>query len=191
MSIITQLQYTIDDYFEVEMASELRHEYLDGEISVMVGGSQAHSLILGNIYRILLNGLASSEYRVCCGNTRVKILASNAYLCPDAVVSIGQGEYEHDRLDTLLNPSVIFEVLSHSTVKFDRGEKFELYRQVDSLKEYILVAQDRPSVEQRVRNLDETWNETHYESFSDQLVLRSMQCSLSLETIYDLVDLPF
>lgn len=171
MSIVTQLQYTVDDYFEAEIASELRHEYLDGEIRTMVGGSRAHNEILGNVYRILLMTLSSSKYRVCCGNTRIKIPTANAYLYPDAAVSIGRGEYEPERFDTLLNPSVIIEVLPESTVKFDRGEKFEHYKQVESLHEYFyLIVQDRPAVEQHSRSSMGDWNVSHYQGLDEQLL---------------------
>jgi Uma2 family endonuclease len=120
---------------------------------------------------------------------RVKVEISGLYTYPDVVVACGQLQLEDDRRDTLLNPTIIFEVLSDSTAHYDRGEKFAQYRQIESLQEYLLVSQDRCRIERFVRRGDE-WVLREFNDLQDAVDLESVGCTLRLFEVYDRVEFP-
>ena len=157
MSIATT-RHTVDEYFETEIASELHHEYLNGEIIQMTGGTRSHNLICNNLKRMLLTRFDLPDYWICTGDTRVKIEECNAYLYPDAGIVPGQGIREPLRLDSVLNPIHVFEVLSHSTERLDRGERFDLFRKISTLEKYVLISQTEISVECHSRQANGEWN---------------------------------
>ena len=120
---------------------------------------------------------------------RVSTPSTLSYFYPDIVVVCDEPRFEDDVFDTVLNPIVLVEVLSPSTETYDRGEKFSHYRQIESLKEYILVSQDRVNVERYLRKPDE-WGLTFFQDLNDVLPIASIQCELPLHEIYERVTFP-
>ena len=149
----------------------------------MSGASFTHNLIKGNIFAQLHNRLIESSCVVFANEMHVGIPSAESYFYPDVGVVCDEPRFEDNVFDTLLNPIVIVEVLSPSTEGYDRGEKFSRYRQVDSLKEYILVSQDSVNVERSLRKRDE-WSYTFFQGLEQQLPLTSLQCELPLQEIY-------
>lgn len=187
----TSTHHTVDEYFEVEFASDRKHEYVDGEIIEMVGGSTPHNDISGNLYLLLKLNFKKPKYRVCCGNSRMRIPLPLAYLFPDAAVIKGLGEYEPERMDTVQNPAVLFEILSPSTEQFDRGRKFDLYQQLVSLEEYVLISQESVAVERFSRQKDGSWSGERFSGMDAVVKLASLDWELPLSKLYeDVVFLP-
>jgi Uma2 family endonuclease len=180
---------TPEEYLAQERAAEYKSEYREGEVIPMTGASRRHNLITGNIYAGLHAQFRQKSGEVYQSDMRVKISESGRYVYPDVVVVQDAPLLEDAELDTLLNPTVIFEVLSESTERYDRGEKFEHYRTLDSLSDYVLVAQDRIHVEHFARQLDHSWLYTEYKSPADTVPIPSIDCTLSVEEIYAKVEL--
>lgn len=190
MSAVPKPYYSPAQYLERERAAELRHEYLRGEIFQMAGTSYPHSIIVRNLLHRLANALAGSPCQPIAVDLRVQVSATGLYTYPDILIVCGTPEFGDGEFDTLLNPTVIIEVLSPSTEKYDRGAKFGHYRHIPSFKEYILVAQDRVSLEQFVRQPDAPWLMTPLETMGDQLKFASIPATLNLTDIYDGVTFP-
>lgn len=183
-----------EEYIAVERkakpdANTVRNEYIQGKIIPMSGASFTHNLIKGNIFVQLHNRLMESGCVVFANEMRVGIPSAKSYFYPDVGVVCDEPRFEDNVFDTLLNPIVIVEVLSPSTEGYDRGEKFSRYRQLDSLKEYILVSQDSVNVERFLRKSDE-WSYTFFQGLEQQLPLTSLQCELPLQEIYGRVTFP-
>ena len=138
---------TAAEYLAIESTSEIRHEFLDGEMFAMSGGSLWHNLIKDNFARAVANRLSGGTYRVVTSDQRLKVDATGLYTYPDVLVFCGPPVMEDGVHHTLTNASLVAEVLSNSTEKYDRGLKFSHYRRLDTLQEYLLIAQDRFSVE--------------------------------------------
>jgi len=138
---------TAAEYLAIESISEIRHEFLDGEMFAMSGGSLWHNLIKDNFARAVANRLSGGTCRVVTSDQRLKVDATGLYTYPDVLVFCGPPVMEDGVHHTLTNASLVAEVLSDSTEKYDRGIKFSHYRRLDTLQEYLLIAQDRFSVE--------------------------------------------
>lgn len=145
------------DYLAFERGSEERHELIDGHVVAMTGGTFAHAVIAGNVAGELRQALGDRPCWVCPADMRVKIEASERYTYADVAVVCDAPVFEDDRQDTLLNPSVLIEVLSDSTESYDRGEKFAHYRTLPSLTDYVLVSQKQVLVEHYHRQADGNW----------------------------------
>lgn len=173
----------MEEYLEQERTALDRHEYLNGEIFVMAGGTPAHSAITSNVLGELYNQLRGTDCIVRNGDMRIRTSPAGLYSYADAVVSCADEKFEKD---TLLNPIVIIEVLSESTKDYDRGIKFEQYRRIDSFREYLIVAQDRPYVEHHVRanGSDRSWTMREHTSLNDIIDLASIHAELRLADIY-------
>ena len=143
MSAIPKPSLTPQEYLARERRATEKSEYYRGEIFAMAGASFEHSLIKDNLARESGNQLKDKPCRVITSDLRIKVNATGLYTYPDAVIVCDEPKFEDAQVDTLLNPRVIVEVLSDSTEKYDRGGKFAHYRQIPSLQEYVLVAQDR------------------------------------------------
>lgn len=172
------------EYAEFEAQSAERHEYLNGEVIAMAGGTEVHSLISSNAIRKLGNALERRPCRVYEGNMRVKIEATGLETYPDVSVVCGPSKFEDLRRLSLLNPLLIIEVLSESTEMYDRGKKFWHYRHLASLKEYVLITPTEPLVEVFRRMPDDTWLLTTYEGLDAQITLESLQITLPLADFY-------
>ena len=167
----------------------VRSEYVNGKIVAMSGASRAHNLISGNFFGELRNQLKGRGCETYMGDMRVSAPSTSSYFYPDVVVVCDEPRFEDDVFDILLNPIVLVEVLSSSTEAYDRGEKFSHYRQLESLKEYILVSQDSVNVERYLRKPDE-WGYTSFSELNDVLPISSIQCELPLQEIYERVTFP-
>ena len=167
----------------------VRSEYVRGKIIAMSGASRAHNIISFNISGELRNRLKGSGCEAYANEMRVSTPSTSSYFYPDIVVVCDEPRFEDDVFDTLLNPIVLVEVLSPSTEAYDRGEKLSHYQQLESLKEYILVSQDRVSVERYLRKQDE-WGYTSFRELDDVLPIDSIQCELPLQEIYESVTFP-
>ncbi|MEK6608712.1 MAG: Uma2 family endonuclease [Myxococcota bacterium] len=172
-----------EEYLAMERASAERHEYFQGDVFAMAGGSRAHSLIGANIVVALSNALRDRPCEVHGSDMRVKIEATGLYTYPDATVVCGQARLEDAVGDTLMNPLAIFEVLSDSTESYDRGRKFEQYRTVPSLAAVVLVSQKQPHVEHFARQTDGSW--TLREARAGQnLHLPALGCEVAVDALY-------
>ena len=147
MSTAEKRRLTAAEYLAIESTSEIRHEFLDGEMFAMSGGSLWHNLIKDNFARAVANRLSGGTCRVVTSDQRLKVNATGLYTYPDVLVFCGPPVMEDGVHHTLTNASLVADVLSNSTEKYDRGIKFSHYRRLDTLQEYLLIAQDRFSVE--------------------------------------------
>src|SRR5438270_6497921 len=175
---------TTEKYLALERKSEIKHEYFAGEMFAMVGASKRHNLITSNIIRILGNQLLNRPCNVYPSDMRVKVSATGKYTYPDVVVACDEEKFDDAEKDTLLNPVVVVEVLSESTEAYDRGKKFEQYQQIESLAEYLLVAQEPQRVEQYVRQSNREWRYSEYHDAGDVLKLGVIGCELALRDVY-------
>jgi len=180
---------TPEDYLAIERSAEFKSEYFDGEIFAMAGASRAHNSIVLNTGSEIRQHLKNRSCKAYVNDMRVKVSPTGLYTYPDVVVVCGKEQFEDTHLDTLLNPTLIIEVLSDSTEAYDRGRKFEHYRHLDSLVEYVLIAQQRPHVESFRRQSDQHWLLTECSGLDGTLRLESIDCDLALAEIYAKVEL--
>jgi Uma2 family endonuclease len=173
-----------EEYLALERRSETKHEYWDGRMVAMVGGSPAHSQISGNIIGALHSQLAGRRCIVYTSDLKVGITRLRAYAYPDVTVVCGKPEFGEPERDVLTNPLLIVEVLSPSTEKYDRTGKFLRYQRIPSLAEYLLVSQDSPSVELCSRQEDGSWGWTAAEGLDSSITIPSLGCTLALADIY-------
>src|SRR5258708_5016376 len=186
MSSQPQRHLTSQEYLALEREAEYKSEFYKGEVFAFAGASERHNLIAANFLATIHRQLRSSPYRAYPSDMRITIPQTPHYTYADVVVVCGQPELDDDFKDNLLNPIVIVEVLSPATERYDRGKKFESYQRIASLMEYVLVSQDRPRVEQFLRQPDGRWlySETSAEG---SIKLTSIDCELSLTDIYEKV----
>ena len=178
---------TPEEYLAFERKATTKHEYLNGQIVAMSGASFAHNFLTMNTANQLYNQLIGGECQVATSDMRVKVTQIDSYFYPDVVVVCGEPRAEDDTFDTLLNPTVVVEVLSPSTETYDRGEKFEHYQQIASLKEYVLISQDKIRVK-HYRRQETEWLQTEFQGLEDVLYLLSIGCELRLQDIYRRVE---
>lgn len=176
------LKLTPQAYLDQERSSDTKHEYCNGEIFAMSGASAAHNLITGNLIRELGNQVRKRPCRVYPSDMRVQL--PDGYVYPDVTVVCGKPEF-YDQ-DNLSNPAVVVEVLSPSTADYDASGKFARYRQLDSLQEYLLVAQDRAHVLHYVKQAENRWLLSEYKDTAE-FELPSIECRLSLTDVYEKV----
>ena len=180
--------FTPEDYLDLERQSEIRHEFLDGTVYAMAGESLAHSAICFNLNVAVGLQLRGTNCRGLSPNMKVRAGAAGLYAYPDLAVVCGQALFHGKHRDVLPNPTVIFEVLSRSTQTYDRGEKFERYKSMETLRDYVLVPQDRPRLEHFSRQPEGTWSHAELDGTDAALTLDSINCRLSLAEVYDRID---
>jgi Uma2 family endonuclease len=180
---------TPEEYLAREVVAEARSEYRDGDTYAMAGASRAHNLITLNTASELHSLLRGRPCETYMSDMRVKVSQTRLYAYPDVVVVCGTPRFEENQGESLLNPTVLIEVLSPSTEAYDRGGKFTHYRRLDSLREYILIAQDHVHVEHYERR-GEQWLLTEFSGLDDSLSLPVLDCQIPLREIYARVDLP-
>jgi Uma2 family endonuclease len=178
------------EYLARERAATYRSEYFDGETFAMAGGSPQHSLIKVNVTGELRARLKGARCTAYDSDLRVLVSRTGLYTYPDASVICGPLEFEDEHRDTVLNPTVVVEVLSESTEAYDRGKKFGHYRQVPTLREYLLVSQEEPRIERFFRNDDGTWTLTEAAGLEATLRLPSLGIEIALREVYDKVEFP-
>jgi len=187
-SAALKTRYTPEQYLALERKAAFKSEYLDGCITAMSGARRAHNRIAGNIYRKISDQLENGPCEAFIGDLRVCVSPTGLYTYPDVIVVCGEAQFQDDEVDTLLNPTLIVEVLSPTTESYDRGAKFGHYRRLASLKEYVLVAQDQVLVERFIGQGDD-WLLSAQDRLDDTLRLTSIDCSIRLREIYARVGL--
>ncbi len=189
MATAALTRYTPEEYLALERHAEFKSEYIDGRIVAMTGASAPHVTIVGNVSAELRARLRGGPCRAYASDMRLQIGGGRRYTYPDVVVACGEQKFLDGVLDTLTNPVLIVEVLSPSTEAYDRGEKSQHYRTIESLQEYVLVAQDRVSVERFVRQ-GKFWILATFSDLDEEVELTSVGCSIPLREIYENVDFP-
>jgi Uma2 family endonuclease len=179
-------RYSVEEYLELERNADQRHEYQDGEILAMAGGSPEHSFIIANIVGELRNALKGRPCRVAESNLRIRIPGRPRYVYPDASIICGplQFDPQDEERHTILDPKVIIEVLSPSTEAYDRGDKFTQYRDIESFEEYILISQDRPNAESFLRQPDGAWSILNFTGLAGTAKIRSLAVEVPMTEIY-------
>jgi len=185
MSAEAVSKLSIEEYLAFDRGSELRHEFLSGEVFAMSGASWNHGLINGNLASLLRARLRGKGCFVQSSDLRVQISATGLFAYPDVVVLCGQPQFADKALDTLLNPQVLIEILSDSTATYDRTTKFAHYRKLESLQDYLLVAQDERKVERYSRRSAHHWE--YWESLGpgDEVEIPSLELRIPLAEIYE------
>jgi Uma2 family endonuclease len=181
--------YTREEYLNLEENAEYKHEYRDGKIVAMTGGTTNHNEIASNFLTYLKIALKSKNYRVFIGDVRLWIPQYQQYTYPDLMVIKNKPIYEGKGKTTVTNPMLIVEVLSKSTQDYDKGTKFDYYRSIPEFQEYILIDQYKYAVQQFAKNDQEKWVLTDYHNAAAILTLEHLDFSLSLADIYDRIDL--
>jgi Uma2 family endonuclease len=171
------------EYLAYERAAEERHEYADGEIFAMSGGTWEHSLIASNINRELSTALLERRCAVHGSDMRIHIPSTGRYTYSDVLVVCGQPVFTDEVRDTLVNPILIVEVLSDSTESYDRGDKFEQYETIPSLRDYVLVSQKKVRIEHFHRQADGTWQRRAAGS-GDRVVFEALGCEVEVDRAY-------
>jgi Uma2 family endonuclease len=179
--------YTPQEYLALERGSPIKNEYYDGAIFAMAGTSREHNLIAGNLHGEIRAALRGRPCEVYVSDMRVLVSRTGLYTYPDVVAVCGEQRFEGSEVATLLTPTVIIEVLSASTEAYDRGKKFGHYRRFESLREYVLVAQDEVRVERYTRRGDE-WILTDLIRLEDILHLESIGVTVPVREIYARVE---
>lgn len=184
----TQKVYTPDEYLELEVDSDWRHEYLDGEIVQMIGGTPNHNQISGNLYAALNFALKCQPDRVFVTDQRLWIPRKTIYTYPDVMVIAGELQFQEGRRDTILNPVLIAEVLSPSTRSYDKTDKFSACRTIPTFREYLLIEQSQTQVEHYVKNDRKRWTFSEYDEAEEVIALNSIDFQISLSDLYDKVE---
>jgi Uma2 family endonuclease len=182
--------YTPEEYLATERESPTKNEYHSGEIFAMTGASREHIVIVSNLTILLGNQLESRDCDIYPNDMRVRTPETNTYTYPDLTVVCGQPEFEDDCFDTLLNPTLIVEVLSPSTETRDRTHKFAGYRKITSLQEYLLIAQNECRVTLFTTQKAGPWLFQEATGLGDTLHLTSIDCDLPLDKAYRRVSFP-
>ncbi|MEK6304167.1 MAG: Uma2 family endonuclease [Acidobacteriota bacterium] len=189
MSAETKHRYTLEEYLALERESDARHEFWDGEIFAMSGGTLAHERILGNVRSMLRNDLRHIKFDVFGTNMQIKVPSAPPYRYADGSVVCGQVEVERfNGNDLLLNPVLIYEVLSPSTEAYDRGDKFTYYKSIATLKEYLLIAQHRPHITHFVKQDDGSWSYSETNALDASIHLPSVGATFNLSDVYQDVE---
>jgi Uma2 family endonuclease len=179
--------YSPEEYLDLEVASEIRHEYIDGDIVPMTGGTPNHNRIIRNLCTELTMGLRGQALEVFVADQRLWIPQAKIYTYPDVMAIAGELTYQAGRRETITNPTLIVEVLSESTRNYDRGDKFAAYRTIATFQEYALVDQYSAHVEHHVKTGSKQWMLQEYDGLDTTLNLASLGLEISLRDIYNKV----
>lgn len=183
-----RFKLTPEEYLAIERTSPTKHEFLDGEVFEKAGASEPHGVIVVNLAASLHEQFRGRPCRTYVNDMRIKVTETGLYTYPDVAAICGEPALEDGHRDTLLNPFVIFEVLSPSTEAYDRGKKFAHYRRVASLTDYVLVSQDIMRVEHYTRQSGGLWTFVEHGRADDVLQLKSIDCRIRIAEVYDKVD---
>lgn len=190
MIALPRKKLTSQEYLAIERAADFKSEFFDGEMFAMAGTSKEHSRITVNLTIQFGNALKGRFCEPFSSDLRVKVSANGLYTYPDLTIVCGPVDVEDEQADVLLNPTLIIEVLSPGTERYDRGKKFDLYRELESLQEYVLVSQDQYRVEQFLRGNGGDWGYRVAFKEDDIVEFPSVGCSIPLKDIYARVVFP-
>ncbi len=182
---------SIKEYVEYEYSTDSKHEYEKGEILMMSGGTINHGILCGNVYNELRRGLEKdgNNCRVIGSEVRIYIEKAESIVYPDAMVICGEIETSEEDKDAVINPILVVEVLSKSTESYDRGDKFYKYRQLDSLKEYILIDQEKAVVETFYKKENNIWEISRIAGLDQLIEIKSIEVNLKMEELYSGINL--
>jgi Uma2 family endonuclease len=187
-SIETSQHCSPEEYLEMEVRSEDRHEYRDGEIVLMTGATPNHNRIARNLCTAMTIGLQGRSLEVFVADQRLWISEARLHTYPDIMVIAGELVLQSERKDTVINPILIIEVLSKSTQTYDRGDKFAAYRTVPGFQEYVLVDQYSQHIEHYVKISAKKWDFQEYDEADTAVPLRSIDLEVAINYIYDKVE---
>lgn len=190
MSAAPKKRLTPAEYLALERAAEFKSEYFNGEMFAMAGASRHHNRVKENLVGELYSRLRGGPCQTFSSDQRVLVPATGLYTYPDIVILCGRGEYDPADEDTLTNPTALIEISSPSTEKYDRGAKFRNYQRLDSLKEYLIVAQDEALVERFVRQADGSWALVAFEGLEATLAMTTVPVQIPMADIYSGVEWP-
>ncbi|WP_396211308.1 Uma2 family endonuclease [Flavobacterium sp.] len=176
--------FTEKEYLDSERLALDKHEFYKGEIFAMSGASIPHNIIAMNCYIDLGTKLKGKNCMPFGSDLRIHIPKNTLYTYPDISIICGEIEKTDDKFDTVTNPSVIIEILSESTKNYDKGGKFTLYRDIESLKEYILIDSEAVMVEKFIKNLDNSWQLTEYKKMEEHFTIETVAIQIELTTVY-------
>ncbi|MDQ3712456.1 MAG: Uma2 family endonuclease [Acidobacteriota bacterium] len=183
--------FSIENYLDFERVQTERHEFLDGSVYAMAGESPNHSTICFNLSGIIHNQLRGKRCRGFSPNMKIATNEKGLYSYPDLAVVCGQPTFYDKKSDVITNPTVIFEVLSPSTENYDRGEKFLRYtNQIETLRDYLLISQDKPLIEHYSRQENGGWEKKQIEGIEASVKIDSIECEILLAELYDLIEFP-
>lgn len=185
MSAIPKTKLTPEEYLKIKRKAEYKSEYFNGEIFAMSGAKRNHNKITTNLSGLIWQHLKSKDCESYSNDMRVFVLKTGLYTYPDIVVVCGEPKFQDKVSDTLLNPTLLIEVLSESTESYDRGRKFQNYRSVESLREYVLISQDEARIEKYVKSGDVFWTLSEAVGLDAEIEFSSIECRLALAEVYD------
>jgi Uma2 family endonuclease len=180
--------FTPEEYLELEVNSDTRHEYINGEIIPMTGGTPEHNEIASILNAALRIGLKGKPFSIFIADQRLWIPDRNLYTYPDVMVAPRPLQRQQGRTDTITNPVMIAEVLSKSTKNYDRDEKFSAYRTLSTFQEYLLIDQYTPHVEQYSKTDSRKWIFTEYNDSESSISLLSIPVEIRLADLYESVE---
>ena len=189
MQVPTKTYYSPEEYLELETAAEYKSEYLDGQIIPMAGGKPNHNKISLNLSSALNFAFKKTSCEVFMSDLRLAIPDRSLYTYLDVMVVQTPLVFAENRQDTIINPIVIAEILSDSTEKYDRGDKFRMYRTIPGFKEYLLISQTKIQVEKFAKNDANQWVLSEYAEKNEKIVFDSFEFEIDLEDLYDRVNL--
>ncbi|WP_425618828.1 Uma2 family endonuclease [Anatilimnocola sp. NA78] len=189
MSTAPNRQFTVEEYLAREERSELKHEYYRGEIFAMTGASFRHVQIHGNAYAALHTKLRGKPCQPLGSDMRLSVNAAGLFTYPDISVVCGEPKFDPRNANTITNPTLLIEILSPSTERYDRTTKFGFYRKIPSLQEYVLISQHEALIEKFTRDVNDEWKFTDAVGLEATLNFHSIACELTLAEIYDGVEL--
>lgn len=188
MSALTKTKkYTPEEYLALEEKAEFRNEYVDGYIFEMSGGTENHIQISFNVTKLFSDKLRG-KCRAYQSEMKVWVESVKTFFYPDVTVVCGERKFYNSRTDTIENPILLVEVLSDSTAKYDKNEKFLTYQNIESFQEYVLISQDKTLVQQFIRQNDGNWKIKATIGIESNVYFESVGTELSLKEIYDLVE---
>lgn len=181
--------FSVENYLDFERIQTDRHEFLDGIVYAMAGESPNHSTICFNLITIVGQQLRGKKCRGFSPNMKIATNEKGLYSYPDLAVVCGTPQFYDKTKDVITNPTVIFEVLSPSTENYDRGEKFLRYTNfIETLQDYVLISQEKPLIEHYSKQANGGWKKTEIEGLNENLKLDSIECEISLDELYELVE---
>ena len=182
----TERHYSLDDYFAVELHSPIKHEFYNGEIFAMAGASVAHNHITANVLGALRTALRGTPCSAFGSDLRL-MTPAGLFTYPDAMVICGQIGLTRDRPDTVTNPVLLVEVLSDATRDYDQGEKFTLYKSIPTLRDYLLIEQDRVLIEHHTLGPEGVWTPAGITQLDALIDIASIPVTLPVGDVYDRV----
>ena len=184
MSQSLKRSYTEAEYLAQEEMAQDKHEYYQGAIYLMAGGTDVHAIISGNVFGLCWQALDNAPCQAFTSDMRINVESNGLHTYPDISIVCGPSEFVPGRKDTITNPVVIVEVLSPSTQRYDQGPKFELYKGIESFNDYLIVAQERVLVKHYHKETDGTWSLQQYTRLEDTVTLPQVGVTLPVQKIY-------